>query len=74
MKIQELKAKFVCIFVEPLCKNKAFCRDLTYTVGKALARRFRINNHIVQKDLGTMKIQELKAKFVFIFVDPLCKN
>ena len=55
-------------------QNLAFSRVLTYTVGKALARPFRINNHIVQKDLATMKCLELKVELVFVFLAHFAKT
>ena len=33
-----------------------------------------ISVNIVQKHLGNMNIQELKAKLDFLLFDPLCKN
>ena len=74
MQIQELKTKFVFIFFDPQCKIQAFCRVLTYTVGKVLVIPFRINNHIVQKYLGTMKCLELKVELVFIFLTYFAKT
>ena len=41
---------------------------------KVLARRFRSNNHIVERDLGTMKVLELKPKFVFTFLANCAKT
>ena len=60
-----LKLRVFFFFFGPLCKDKAFSRVLTYTVGKVLAIPFRNRIHIVQKHLGTMKIVQLKAKFIF---------
>ena len=61
-------------FFGPFCKNQEFCRVLIYTVGKVFSRRFRSNNHIVEIDLGTMKVLELKPKFVFIFLAHCAKT